>query len=83
MEISDLLQYYGRHSQMKAFSRLLADESLPVVHVEGLKGSAAPVWFGCMAQLWGDVLRHPVVFILRDEEEAGYFYQYLVQLVEE
>ncbi len=83
MEISDLLQYYGRHPQMKAFSRLLADESLPVVHVEGLKGSAAPVWFGCVAKLWGDVLRHPVVFMLRDEEEAGYFYQDLVQLLDE
>ena len=66
---------------MKTFVELLADNSLSSVYIEGLAASSAPFWFGCVSGLCQAAVRRTVIFILNDEEEAGYFYHDLVQLM--
>ena len=78
MEIKDLIALYARHSQVKALSRALQNESVRSIGLGGLQASAAPLAFAALPQV-----PSPLLFILRDAEEAGYFYQDLVQLLGE
>ena len=77
MEIHELLQLYARSAQCEALATALEDTSLKTVFVEGLVASAAAVLF---ASAKGRT-SHPVVFILNDAEEAGYFYHDLTQMM--
>jgi len=89
MEISEILTLYARHPQVRALKRVLSDEGVRHVHVTGLVASAAPLAFAaCVApgtSAGADSVRAvpPLFFILDDEEEAGYFYHDLTQLLGE
>ena len=52
-------------------------KSCKSLNVEGLAGSSCPLVFAAMA----GSIKSPVLFILRDDEEAGYFYHDLTQLL--
>ena len=77
MKIEDLLELYARSPLSQALAKVLEEESSPTIFLQGLVASAAPVMFGSVAQR----LRRPVLFVLNDAEEAGYFYHDLTQLM--
>ena len=81
MEIKELLSLYGRHPQVRALSRALSDDALRVLCLSGLQGSAAALAFAAARpSVGGDSRPSPLLFVLDDAEEAGYFYHDLVQL---
>ena len=77
MKISDLLKQYAMLPQVGALADVLGKKSVKTIFLEGQKCSSAPLLFAAMA----DRLRVPVLFILQDADEAGYFYHDLVQLL--
>lgn len=70
MTIYDLQQLYGTLPQGGALVKALEDKSIDTVFLQGLVASSGPIFFASMAQR----LSHPIVFILQDADEAGYFY---------
>ena len=73
----NLQQLYAGQPQAAALDKTLADAAVRRIFLQGMVASAAPVFFSGMAQ------RHPqtTLFVLQDADEAGYFYQDLVQLM--
>ena len=73
----NLQQIYAGQPQAAALAKTLADATVRRIFLQGMVASAAPVFFSGMAQ------RHPqtTLFVLQDADEAGYFYQDLVQLM--
>lgn len=88
-QLSSLLPLYKKHSHVKALLSLIhkglskarADmqSSYMHIHCKGLQGSSAAMVFAAMAEkkMKADV----AVFVLQDEEEAGYFYHDLCQML--
>ena len=83
MKIESLVADYARHPQIKEVADFLQDTSHTFLSIDGLHASAAPMWFAGLAGAFPAVVRFPVVFGLRDKEEAGYFYHDLLQLLGE
>ena len=94
MEIQELQKLYARHPQVRALRRVLADERRRRVVLSGLHGSAGAMVFAAAYQAQTDHLASsaqgatgsgfaPVLFVLDDEESAGYFYHDLVQVMGE
>ena len=93
MEIQKLLGIYARHPKVKALAKALQDKWLTpegegknsprTIRLAGLQGSQAPLVFASLAERAPQVLGVPYVFVLDDEEEAGYFYHDLVQMLGE
>lgn len=77
MKIQDLLQLYARSLQAAALAKILEDKTLKTVFLQGLVASGAPVMFAAVAQQTS----HPILFVLQDADEAGYFYHDLTQLL--
>lgn len=61
---------YGRLPQAGALAKTLHDSSVRKVVLSGLAGSSAAMLFASIASR----LNRTVVFVLDDEDEAGYFY---------
>ena len=80
MKIQDLLSLYGHSPQIGALADTLGKKSVRTVFLDGLMCSSAPMVF---AALTGRVKSHPILFILQDADEAGYFYHDLVQLLDD
>ena len=81
IQLSQLLPHFGRHPRMAAFRRLLR-EGAETVFLEGLQGSAASMFLAAYKQ--GDRTdgaRRPMLVVMNDEDEAGYFFQDLKQLL--
>ena len=70
MEIKDLAQQYASLPQAKAFLHELGKKSVKTISLQGLLASSAPLMFRGIQKR----LAQPVVFILNDADEAGYFY---------
>ena len=68
---------YGKLPQYAAFLKLLTDDKVRTVALQGLVASSAPVFF---ASLYERVSR-TVLFVLNDSDEAGYFYNDLSQML--
>ena len=66
---------------MKALGRLLADEGLREIRLGGLVASSAPMFFSALAEKCPEVLACPYLFIMDDEEQAGYFYHDMTQIL--
>ena len=79
MTLSELLPLFGLHPGVKALQRCLAKGTSPVV-LTGLRGSAPAVMLAATTQ-GKTAAAHTFLIVLADEEEAGYFYHDLVQLV--
>ena len=75
MEIQQLKNIFDKHPGVKALTAALKSSG-KVIQISGLQGSCAPMVFAAAAQ--GNA---PFLFILDDEEEAGYFYHDLTQLM--
>ena len=81
MEIQKLQTLIGRSAKVKALGRLLSDEGLREIRLEGLVASSAPVFFSALTEKCPEVLTAPYLFIMDDEEKAGYFYHDLTQIL--
>ena len=68
---------------MKALAKELQKDSTGTIQLAGLQGSCAPLVFAALAVKAPQVLNVPYVFVLDDEEEAGYFYHDLTRLLGE
>lgn len=77
MEIADLLHLYGHRPQVDALLQALNGDACGKLTLSGLTGSAVPMCFAGMA----DRVDHTIVFVLDDNDEAGYFYHDLTQML--
>ncbi|MBO4606905.1 MAG: transcription-repair coupling factor, partial [Prevotella sp.] len=77
MKIQDIQHLYSMLPQSRALKKTLEDVSVRNVFLKGLLGSAASLFFAGMAKN----TKHHIVFILNDNEEAGYFYHDLTQVM--
>ena len=85
MNIQELEKVYAKLPQVsalaqamgKATGRLGNESSVKTIFLEGLLGSSAPMLFGSLSSK----CKNPLLFILQDAEEAGYFYHDLMQLM--
>ncbi len=82
MHLSELLSHIATHPQVRALSEILSDRKNVLTHLVGLQASAAPVAFAALSKQQKP-LNRPLLFILNDEEEAGYFYHDLTQLLDD
>ena len=82
MDIKELQSLYARHPQVKALARTLASEKKKAINVSGLQASSATLVFAALKEHSTGALP-PLLFILDDQEEAGYFYHDLVQVMGE
>ena len=92
MEIQKLQSIFARHPGVKALAAALqtprpslggGKDPRGVIQLSGLQGSSAPLVFASLAEKAPQVLNVPYVFVLDDEEEAGYFYHDLTRLLGE
>ena len=77
MTIQELDKLYGQSPQAGALLDLLKEKSLRTVFFQGLLCSSAPLFFASLR----DRLKSPVLFVLDDADEAGYFYHDLTQVM--
>jgi transcription-repair coupling factor (superfamily II helicase) len=77
MTIFELQQYYAGHPNAAALGNLLKYPGVNPVCCSGLHASSAPLFFSHQVM----VSKSLFVFILRDLEEAGYFYHDLSQIL--
>lgn len=75
MKIQDLENLYGRQPQASALIKSLEKKSVSTIFLQGLVASSAPMLFASVAAKF----KRPVVFVLDDADEAGYFYHDLMQ----
>ncbi len=81
MEIKELLSLYAGHPQVAALAKIVREQAPSRVFCEGLRGSSVPMAFAALAER--QTADRSFLFLLNDEEEAGYFYHDLVQLLGE
>ncbi len=79
MEITELQSLFLRHPQVKALASALGKSSAKKIFLEGVCASATPLFFASVRHSCSN----PIVFILNDAEEAGYFYHDLTQVLGE
>ena len=77
MKLEDLEKVYAKLPQVSALAHEIGNSSTRRFFLEGLLGSSAPMLFGSLAAKCSA----PILFILQDAEEAGYFYHDLTQLL--
>lgn len=77
MELKEIQQLYKKHPNTKVLAKVMADTSVRTVHLNGLAASSAPMVF---SGLTGD---YPILYVLDDQEQAGYFYHDLMQVLGE
>ena len=81
MEIQKLQKLFARHLGVKALAAELQKETKGTIQLSGLQGSCTSLVFAALAEKAPHVLGQPYVFVLNDEEEAGYFYHDLTRLL--
>ncbi len=79
MKVSSLLKQYAKLPQVGALADVLGKKSVRTVFLEGLMCSSASMLFAAIAER----LKSPVLFILQDADDAGYFYHDLVKMIGE
>ncbi len=86
MEIREISNIYSALPQCGAFLKAVNDESVKHLFLKGMVASSAPVFFAAAAsRTENDKKRaqkpRTAVFILQDNDEAGYFYHDLTQIL--
>jgi transcription-repair coupling factor (superfamily II helicase) len=77
MKIEELEKVYAKLPQVSALAHEIGNSQVRRIFLDGLLGSSAPMLFGSVAAKCSS----PLLFILQDAEEAGYFYHDLTQLL--
>ena len=83
MEIQELQRIYARHPGVKALARELQEGSDKAIQVTGIQGSCASVVFASLLKIIQKPSASCFIFILDDEDEAGYFYHDLTRMLGE
>ena len=81
MEIQQLRNLYAKHPSVKALKIALQKDSNKNIQLSGLQGSCTSVVFSALFSKEAQPTNAPFLFVLNDEEEAGYFYHDLVQIL--
>ena len=86
MEIREISNIYSALPQCGAFLKAVNDESVKHLFLKGMVASSAPVFFAAAASRTEDGKKGAqkpltAVFILQDNDEAGYFYHDLTQIL--
>lgn len=86
MEIREISNIYSALPQCGAFLKAVNDESVKHLFLKGMVASSAPVFFAAAASRTENDKKGPqkpltAVFILQDNDEAGYFYHDLTQIL--
>ena len=93
MEIRNISNIYTALPQCGAFLKAISDESVRHVFLGGLLASSAPVFFSAVTERLNGKkdsklnIQHSTfntltaIFILQDNDEAGYFYHDLTQIL--
>lgn len=79
-QLSDLLPIFAKHQQVASLAKILSNTDTKLTHVQGLQASASPMVFASLAAR-SQPINRPFLFILNDEEEAGYFYHDLTSIL--
>ena len=77
MKIEELEKVYAKLPQVAALAHEIENAATRRIFLEGLLASSAPMLFGSLAAK----CKAPILFVLQDAEEAGYFYHDLTQLL--
>ncbi len=81
MQLEKLVEAYSRHPRCRTLEKLLDDGNCKTIYAEGLQGSAASLVVASLSRRWNEKgCKRPMLVIMNDEEEAGYFYHDLVQI---
>ena len=83
MEIKELVNQYAKHPGVKALGRVLCDGKNRQVCLDGMQASAMPLVFASLCVAKPQALNAPFVFVADDQEEGGYLYHDLVQILGE
>ena len=70
MKIQDIQKLYATLPQVGALIKTQEVKSIKTIFLQGLVASAAPMLFASIAEKW----KKTTVFVLNDNDEAGYFY---------
>ena len=81
MTIQELVQLYAMAPQVEAVRKTIEDKSVKTIFLQGLVASSAPMLFASIGMSLTANRLSLTVFILNDEEEAGYFYHDLKQIL--
>ena len=86
MKIREISNIYSALPQCGAFLKAINDESVKHLFLKGMVASSAPVFFAAAASRTengkkGTQKPLTAVFILEDNDEAGYFYHDLTQIL--
>lgn len=86
MEIREISNIYSALPQCGAFLKAVNDESVKHLFLKGMVASSAPVFFATAASRTDNGKKRAqkpltAVFILQDNDEAGYFYHDLTQIL--
>lgn len=79
MTLNELLPLYAAHPQVAALAKIIGENSPRFTFCNGLHGSAAAMVFSALT--YRRIKGKPYLFVLNDEEEAGYFYHDLTQML--
>ena len=77
MDIQELQKLYARLPQVKQLAKALGEKRTKPIFLEGLLASSAPMVFSGLTLKTGN----PLLFVLQDADEAGYFYHDLCQVL--
>lgn len=82
MEIKEISKLYEALPQCGAFLKAIGDKSVRHVFLKGMLASSASVFFAAVAGKKSKK-EQPLtaVFVLQDNDEAGYFYHDLTQIL--
>ena len=80
MCLDELLDVYKLHPQLKALNKCLS-RGEKYLQMNGLQGSSMPILFSTLLKHYPDATGKPYVFVMDDEEEAGYLYHDFVQIL--
>ncbi len=90
MQIQEIQKLYARHPQVRALHRALTDERKRNIVLTGLQGSASAMVFASLAYASSKPSSEACgtaaplfFFVLDDQDEAGYFYHDLTQVLGE
>ena len=86
MKIREISNIYSALPQCGAFLKAVNDESVKHLFLKGMVASSAPVFFAAAASRTDNGKKRAqkpltAVFILQDNDEAGYFYHDLTQIL--
>ena len=76
MGITELQSRYTRHPALEGLANTLKNNDIRTVFLEGTHASCASLFASCFIKSVSDVY----LFVLNDQEEAGYFYHDMVQV---